>query len=74
MTEGAYIHMNLEARDHQISFSIENNFEKMETQQPQGIGIENLKKRLNHMYPNRHQLTIEEEMSIYKATLNIDLI
>ena len=73
MTEGAYVHLNLIAQDNQINFSIENNFEPKHTERPRGIGLENLRKRLEHMYLNRHELRIEEKAAIYKVQLIINL-
>ena len=37
-----------------------------------GIGIDNLKKRLTLLYPERHQYTIEEKEGKYMAQLTID--
>lgn len=37
-----------------------------------GIGIDNLKKRLTLLYPERHQYTIEEREGKYMAQLTID--
>ena len=37
-----------------------------------GIGIDNLKKRLTLLYPERHQYTIEEKEGKYIAQLTID--
>ncbi|MDO5970868.1 histidine kinase [Flavivirga aquimarina] len=38
-----------------------------------GIGIANTKKRLKYLYPNNHQLHIEELNKLFKVTLNIQL-
>lgn len=73
MTEGAFVYLDLKAEQNQITFSIENNFEEATTKQSTGIGLENLRKRLEHMYPKQHQLEIEKKASIYKAQLIINL-
>ncbi len=74
MTKDAYIQLDLIADSDLISFNIENNFESAAIDYKKGIGLDNLKKRLNHMYPNQYELIIEERPPIYRATLNIDLI
>jgi len=74
LTKDAYIHLSLIAEDDYISFSIENNFESTTVEHTKGIGLDNLKKRLNHMYPNHYELIIEERPPVYRASLNIDLI
>ena len=57
-----------------LFFTIENNFEKQISENEKGIGLDNLEKRLKHMYPNQYELIIEEFPSIYRASINIKLI
>lgn len=38
-----------------------------------GIGLENVKKRLELIYPNAHQLNIQNNNNIYEVRLSIDL-
>jgi LytS/YehU family sensor histidine kinase len=38
-----------------------------------GIGLDNLKKRLNYIYPGAHELIITNDQREYCVTLNIDL-
>lgn len=71
--EDAYVHINLTAQDQSITFTIENNFEEPTTKKPTGIGLENLRERLAHIYPNRHQLEIHKQAPIYKVLLTIKL-
>ena len=72
-TADAYVRLNLTAQHHQISFTIENNFEASTTKKSIGIGLENLRKRLDHIYPNRHQLQINQQATIYKVQLILNL-
>lgn len=39
-----------------------------------GIGLENLKKRLNLTYPEKHQFTVDADSSHYHVKLEIDLL
>jgi len=39
----------------------------------QGIGLENVKKRLELIYPNAHQLNIQNNNNVYEVRLSIDL-
>ncbi|NBA85196.1 sensor histidine kinase [Emticicia sp. CRIBPO] len=39
-----------------------------------GIGLENLKRRLELLYPDRHSLTVNEENGIFEAELSLHLI
>ncbi|WP_103068199.1 sensor histidine kinase [Aquimarina sediminis] len=38
-----------------------------------GIGISNTKKRLQHLYPNKHELQIDDKEDVFKVTLKIIL-
>lgn len=73
MRKGAYVQLHLAAERSRITFTIENNFKPSTSDTTVGIGLDNLKKRLEHIYPNHHQLQIEEQASIYKVQLTIDL-
>jgi two-component system LytT family sensor kinase len=37
-----------------------------------GIGLENLRRRLKLLYPNKHQLNIEQTQEVFKAELSLD--
>jgi sensor histidine kinase YesM len=75
-TEKAVICMNLETKKQQIIFSIENTKPQNETARrpdKSQIGLENVRKQLDLLYPKRHQLEIEEtqKMHLVRLTLNI---
>ncbi|MFL9485091.1 sensor histidine kinase [Chitinophagaceae bacterium LWZ2-11] len=38
-----------------------------------GLGLANIKRRLELLYPDRHDLTLKEETEVYSVILNIDL-
>jgi len=68
-----WIHANLIAKDNRICFTIENaTSEICKTQTGKsGIGIENLRRRLELLYPDRHTLVIEPREEIFYAELTI---
>lgn len=72
LIENAYIHIKISVDEGIIHFEIENNFEKQETNYNAGIGLENLKQRLQLLYPKKHQLTIENSYSVYNLSLKLD--
>ena len=70
-----FINIKLNADKDKIQFEIENSKGEMPKviDELGGIGIENVKKRLAIVYPNRHELLINETAQAYKVNLNIDL-
>lgn len=72
LRENAYIKMSLTTSQNEICFVIENNFEK--TQNQAGIGLKNLKRRLELIYPNQHELSFSITESVYQARLILLLL
>tara|TARA_R110002073_G_scaffold128999_3_gene275102 strand:+ start:62731 stop:63525 length:795 start_codon:yes stop_codon:yes gene_type:complete len=71
LRENAYVHINLVAHDNEVKFEIENNFDAIPDNQASGIGLKNLKRRLELVYPKNHTLTIAKTDNTYNAKLNI---
>lgn len=71
--ENAFIHLHMETKGSQLLCTIENNFDKSAISDTNGIGLENLKKRLAYSYPNKHELSITEKEATYKVHLNLDV-
>ncbi len=61
---------------HQLCFCTKNPIERRENplnHEQGGIGILNVEKRLNLLYPEKHLLTFSEEGNLFKAEMKIDL-
>ena len=71
-TDNAFIHIKLVEENDKICFSISNNYEKEEALNNGGIGLKNLKDRLNLLYPEAYQLTHQIVEGTYTATLEIN--
>ncbi|MFT5167797.1 MAG: hypothetical protein ACI8P3_003035 [Saprospiraceae bacterium] len=72
LTENAFVKMNLTAENHRIHFTIENNFDPEEINGKKGIGLENLKRRLALIYPDKHQFVNSKKDNIFVAELSIE--
>ena len=72
LRENAYVHINLVAYNNEVKFEIENNFDDIHDNQESGIGLRNLKRRLELVYPKNHTLTIAKTDNTYNAKLNIN--
>lgn len=73
LTENAFIKLKLTNDIDFIYFSIENNFDKKESNLTKGIGLTNLKRRLSLLYPRTHQLEFTQQNNIYKVTLKVPI-
>lgn len=71
LAENAFIHMSLYEKGNFIHFEIENNFDPNEIKESNGIGLQNLKRRLSLLYKDKHDLLIESRNNSYKTTLKI---
>lgn len=67
LRKDAYVKINLVTAKKQVSFKVENNYEKNEN--ITGIGLKNLKRRLELTYPKQHKLILTETAHTYQAQL-----
>ncbi len=72
--QNAYINIEIKSvKNGKFIFSIYNSIPPTTKTSPgAGTGINNVKTRLNIIYPNKHLLTIEETKDTYRALLNIE--
>jgi sensor histidine kinase YesM len=72
-----FVHIKIEVVENDLIFEIENSKGKtpeiIDTKY-RGIGIENVKKRLDLIYPGRHSLKISETGNTFNVVLQIKLI
>lgn len=73
---GGEYQMLIEAgvEDGQIGFRVENSVPLIKPNETKagGIGLENLKRRLDLLYPGRHSLKLQKEENHFKAELKVD--
>jgi LytS/YehU family sensor histidine kinase len=69
------VKVNLKTEENKLIFNCENTFDETEIIKQNleagksGIGLQNAKKRLDLIYPNKHQLTIKKENENYVVQL-----
>ncbi len=68
----AYIYLRLKTQDGRILFHMKNNCESDISPEKGGVGLHNLKKRLELIYPNGHELRIEKTKTTYAVHLNLN--
>jgi len=70
LSENAFVRINILTIENTIKFTIENNFDSSESTDGQpGIGLKNLKRRLELVYPKKHTLSFLVTKNTYKAQL-----
>lgn len=72
---GSFIDIVLEQTRTSIYFEVKNSLSQKHIQKDKagGIGIDNVKKRLDIVYPNKHQLDISKDGAVFCVTLKIEL-
>jgi two-component system sensor histidine kinase AlgZ len=72
LRDSAYVTINMITFKDEIQFSVENNFDSSENVEEPGIGLKNLKQRLELVYPNRHKLSFSIVEKVYKVKLTLN--
>ncbi len=75
-TDGLRIIIRIEVHNHTLNLYTENSFEKKESKDALdigGIGLNNVKRRLDLIYPDRHDLIIKELSQLYIVNLSLEL-
>ncbi len=73
---GGYVRIHLEIRDRQLNLSLENNkgkVDEIEGQENSGIGLANVKRRLELLYPDRSFLEILDNGEDFQVKLELEL-
>ncbi|MFY0604319.1 MAG: histidine kinase [Flavobacteriaceae bacterium] len=73
LRENAFVYIHLTAHNNEVKFEIENNFDASKGNSETGIGLNNLKRRLELAYPKKHYFEVSKIDSIYKAKFSITL-
>jgi LytS/YehU family sensor histidine kinase len=73
LRENAFVTIDLKVNNKTLLFNIENNFDVQESPKTVGIGLKNLKRRLELAYPKKHKFAIENKDSVYKTELELHL-
>ena len=72
LRDNAYVNVNMITFKNEIQFIVENNFDSSENVKESGIGLKNLKRRLELVYPNKHNLSFSVTENVYKVQLTLN--
>ena len=74
--EGAFIKLNIEIEKNRLNFSVENNkgiIDEIRANDPGGLGLENVKRQLELLYPKKPLLNIKDLNDSFAVQLQLDL-
>jgi sensor histidine kinase YesM len=74
ISDESHIHIHLEVQDEYLFFSVKNSIHHKDTRdddQKYGVGLKNVKRRLEILFPNRFELDIKEDKLSFEACLKI---
>jgi LytS/YehU family sensor histidine kinase len=71
--EKPWLSMDLSVKDNILRCKILNSKNEMMTAERKGIGIENVRKRLNYLYPGKHELKLNDEGNFFAVSLMMEL-
>lgn len=75
LRDNAYVNVSIRSFQQSIQFSVENNFDSSDNKMNvPGIGLENLKRRLELTYPGKHKLLLSVTENVYKALLILNYV
>jgi LytS/YehU family sensor histidine kinase len=69
----SWIKLTIKVSTEHLSFTAENSMIEKQDKQKGGLGLINLRKRLNLIYPENHKLIIDETGGVFTALLEISL-
>ena len=68
-----FVHINANVENDKLEFAVSNSRAEPHKTDNQGIGLPNLKRRLELLYPDKHELQISESMTEFQVNLNLVL-
>lgn len=69
----SFIRINIELKEGILKARIENSKEEDQITEPGGIGLKNVKRQLELIYPGKHQLEIKNKETLFTVNLQINL-
>lgn len=74
INDAAYpIKISLSIQDKRLLFEVSNKISHSQKDQSSGVGLVNIHRRLDLIYPNKHELIVSNGGNVYKSTLIINL-
>ena len=69
----SYVHLYFSVHNKRLTFRCENSKPRVPVKREGGIGLANVKRRLDLLYESRYTLQIEDKETTYNVNLHLDL-
>ena len=69
----SYVHIFAELKTGELTYQVENNCQPREASSTKGIGLENVKRQLDLLFPNKHDLDISIQQEQFSVLLRLSL-
>ena len=72
----SFIQIDIKVEKNKLNFTIENNkgiIDQVKTGEHNGLGLENIKRQLELLYPGKHLLTIKDQQESFTVELQLNL-
>lgn len=69
----AWVNISISLKNKVLEAKIENSAGAGQAANPQGIGLQNVRRQLELLYPHRHKFSISQTMDAFSSELRIDL-
>jgi sensor histidine kinase YesM len=75
INDDPFIHVEILINGRHLKFKVENKKGKVDTdlQKEKGVGLDNVRRRLELLYPFKHQLQIHDTDNLFSVELNVEL-
>ncbi|AXT59684.1 histidine kinase [Aquimarina sp. AD10] len=73
MDQNAFLDVTLTTSETEVSLIVKNNYDPAQHQSNDGLGLNNVKRRLSLLYPNQNELSLSNKNNQYTAALKINL-
>lgn len=67
------IQISLKVTQQNLSFEVINHIHKAQKDQTTGIGLQNIRRRLELLYPNQHELTVQNNGLVHQTKLKLQM-
>lgn len=74
LIEKAFVNVYLHTDGRRLHFAVENNFDPDSDPKSSGIGLKNLKRRLELVYKNNYNYSVQVKKNVYRAELSLKIL